>query len=54
MNFDIEVVKRQTMENPVYYVQYGHARIASILRKAEAEGVVMPADRRRRSLAPVA
>jgi arginyl-tRNA synthetase len=41
MNFDIELVKRQTMENPVYYVQYGHARIASILRKAEAEGVAL-------------
>ncbi len=39
MNFDIDVVKKQTLENPVYYVQYGHARIASILRKAEAEGV---------------
>jgi arginyl-tRNA synthetase len=39
MNFDIEAVKRQSMENPVYYVQYGHARIASILRKADAEGV---------------
>ncbi len=39
MNFDIEVVKAQTMENPVYYVQYGHARIASILRKAEAAGI---------------
>ena len=39
MNFDIEVVKRQSMDNPVYYVQYGHARIASILRKAEASGV---------------
>jgi arginyl-tRNA synthetase len=39
MNFDIEVVKAQTMENPVYYVQYGHARIASILRKAEEAGV---------------
>ena len=36
MNFDIELVKRQTMDNPVYYVQYGHARIASILRKARA------------------
>ena len=33
MNFDIEVVKRQTLDNPVYYVQYGHARIASILRR---------------------
>jgi arginyl-tRNA synthetase len=39
MSFDIEVVKRQSMENPVYYVQYGHARIASILRRAEREGV---------------
>ncbi len=39
LNFDIDVVKEQTLENPVYYVQYGHARIASILRKAEAEGV---------------
>ncbi|HYF11363.1 MAG TPA: DALR anticodon-binding domain-containing protein, partial [Actinomycetota bacterium] len=39
MNFDIEEVARQTLENPVYYVQYGHARIASILRKAGDEGV---------------
>jgi arginyl-tRNA synthetase len=39
MRFDIDEVKRQSMENPVYYVQYGHARIASILRKAEAAGV---------------
>jgi arginyl-tRNA synthetase len=38
MNFDIEVVKRQSMENPVYYVQYGHARIASILRNAAERG----------------
>jgi arginyl-tRNA synthetase len=39
MNFDIEVVKRQSMDNPVYYVQYGHARIASILRKSAERGV---------------
>ena len=43
VNFDIEVVKQQTMENPVYYVQYGHARIASILRKAESQGVALKA-----------
>ena len=43
MNFDIELVKQQTMENPVYYVQYGHARTASILRRAVAEGVVLKA-----------
>jgi arginyl-tRNA synthetase len=41
VNFDIDVVKQQTMENPVYYVQYGHARIASILRKAESQGVAL-------------
>jgi arginyl-tRNA synthetase len=37
--FDIEEVRRRSLDNPVYYVQYGHARIASILRKAQAEGV---------------
>jgi arginyl-tRNA synthetase len=39
LDFDIEVVKRQTLENPVYYVQYAHARIASLLRTAEEKGV---------------
>ncbi|MEX2276129.1 MAG: arginine--tRNA ligase [Actinomycetota bacterium] len=39
--FDIEEVKRRSMENPVFYVQYGHARIASILRTAEAQGIAM-------------
>ena len=34
MRFDIEEVAQRSMENPVYYVQYGHARIASIVRKA--------------------
>lgn len=41
MNFDIDEVKRASMDNPVYYVQYGHARIASILRRAEAEGLIV-------------
>jgi arginyl-tRNA synthetase len=39
MRFDIEEVAQQTMENPVYYVQYGHARIASIVRKAVEAGI---------------
>ena len=34
MDFDIELAKEQSDENPVYYVQYAHARIASILRHA--------------------
>jgi len=44
VNFDIEEVKRQSMENPVYYVQYAHARIASILRHAAEEGVIEEGD----------
>jgi arginyl-tRNA synthetase len=35
MDFDIELAKRQSADNPVYYVQYAHARIASILRFAK-------------------
>jgi arginyl-tRNA synthetase len=37
--FDIEEVKKQSLENPVYYVQYAHARIASLLRHAAEQGV---------------
>jgi len=37
--FDLDVVTAQSMENPVYYVQYAHARIASIARKAAEVGV---------------
>jgi len=40
LDFDLELVKRQSMDNPVYYVQYAHARIHSLLRKAEAECIV--------------
>jgi arginyl-tRNA synthetase len=39
MDVDIELAKRQSSENPVYYVQYAHARIASILRKAAEAGM---------------
>jgi arginyl-tRNA synthetase len=37
VDLDLELARRQTNDNPVYYVQYAHARIASILRKAERE-----------------
>ncbi|MGN6257459.1 MAG: arginine--tRNA ligase [Solirubrobacterales bacterium] len=45
VDLDLELARSQSSENPVYYVQYAHARIASILRKA-GEGVTpaVPAD----------
>jgi arginyl-tRNA synthetase len=39
MDFDLELAKKQSADNPVYYVQYAHARIASILRLAEDRGI---------------
>lgn len=39
MEFDLELSKEQSQENPVYYVQYAHARIAGILRLAEERGI---------------
>jgi arginyl-tRNA synthetase len=39
IDFDIELAKKQSAENPVYYVQYAHARIASILRRAAETGL---------------
>ncbi|MEA3442318.1 MAG: arginine--tRNA ligase [Chloroflexota bacterium] len=39
MDFNIELAKRQSADNPVYYVQYAHARIASILRLAKQRGI---------------
>src|SRR5665647_363845 len=42
LDFDMELAKQQSQENPVYYVQYAHARIMSIFRQARAAGVEMP------------
>lgn len=39
MDFDLELAKKQSVENPVYYVQYAYARIASILRLAREQGI---------------
>jgi len=38
LDFDLELAKAQSQENPVYYVQYAHARISSILAKAKVPG----------------
>jgi arginyl-tRNA synthetase len=39
LDFDLELVKQKSMDNPVYYVQYAHARICSVLRKAAEQGL---------------
>ena len=39
MDFDLELAKKESPENPVYYVQYAHARIASIFRLAQERGI---------------
>ncbi len=44
LDFDIDLVKKQDSDNPVYYVQYAHARICSIFRKAASEGISLSDD----------
>jgi arginyl-tRNA synthetase len=39
MNFDLELAKKQSDENPVFYLQYAHARISSILREVKRESL---------------
>jgi arginyl-tRNA synthetase len=39
MEFDLELAKKQTKDNPVYYVQYAHARICAVLKKATEEKI---------------
>jgi arginyl-tRNA synthetase len=42
LDFDVELAKKQTLDNPVFYVQYGHARLAAIFQKAAEAGVPLP------------
>jgi arginyl-tRNA synthetase len=45
LEFDVEAVTRQSMDNPVYYVQYAHARISSVLRQGDETGfTALPVD----------
>ena len=45
LDFDLEVAKAQTADNPVFYVQYAHARISSVFREAAKAGVERPSAR---------
>jgi arginyl-tRNA synthetase len=42
LEFDLALATKQSQENPVYYVQYGHARLCAILRQAEEKGFAEP------------
>ncbi len=42
LDFDLELAKKQSSENPVYYVQYAHARLCSVEKQAEERGIKMP------------
>ncbi len=42
MEFDLELAKRKSLDNPVFYAQYGHARLCSILARAAERGIEVP------------
>jgi arginyl-tRNA synthetase len=42
LDFDLDIAKEQSKENPVYYVQYAHARLASLFREAETRNINVP------------
>lgn len=42
LDFDLEVAKKQSDENPVYYIQYAHARICNIIKFADDQGIALP------------
>ncbi len=43
LDFDLELARQRSLDNPVYYVQYAHARICAVLRRAEERGIILPA-----------
>src|SRR3989475_11931614 len=45
LDFDLELAKQKSAENPVYYVQYAHARVASLFRVAAERGIAVPSTR---------
>lgn len=42
LDFDLEQAKKCSLDNPVYYVQYAHARVCALLRRAEERGMILP------------
>ncbi|TLS49657.1 arginine--tRNA ligase [Paenibacillus antri] len=54
LDFDMDLAVSQSNENPVFYVQYAHARICSVFRQAEEKGIAMPATAEGVDLSPLA
>jgi len=54
LDFDMDLAVSQSNENPVFYVQYAHARICSVFRQAEEKGVAVPASADGVDLSPLA
>jgi len=52
LDFDLELAKQETPENPVFYIQYAHARICSIFRGSKEKGIELP-DNREVDLSPI-
>lgn len=42
LDFDLELAKKRTLDNPVYYVQYAHARVQALMRRAADNGIMAP------------
>lgn len=42
LDFDLELAKKRTLDNPVYYVQYAHARVCALMRRALDRGLALP------------
>lgn len=42
LDFDLDLAKNKSMDNPVYYVQYAHARVANLFKQAEIRGIKVP------------
>ncbi|WP_291440408.1 arginine--tRNA ligase [Desulfovibrio sp.] len=53
LDFDLELAKQRSLDNPVYYVQYAHARICAVLRRAAERGFVLPEKSDTALLAPL-
>jgi len=53
LDFDLELARRQTAENPVFYIQYAYTRIAGIFRQAAERAVAVPAGASAAAVAPL-